>query len=49
MEESKNITFKVNSKLDEKYREICKYEGWIVSRQFEKCIEFESKKRGFQK
>lgn len=41
----KNITLKVNSELYEKYREICKKEGWIVSRQFEKCIEAELNKR----
>ena len=44
--ESKNITLKVNSKLYYIYREICKQEGWIVSRQFEKCMEEELKKRG---
>tara|TARA_Y100000310_G_C20283479_1_gene623683 strand:- start:2 stop:181 length:180 start_codon:yes stop_codon:yes gene_type:complete len=36
---SKNITLKVNSELYTKYRELCKKEGWIVSRQFEKCME----------
>ena len=46
MEESKNITLKVNSKLYNQYREICKKEGWIVSRQFEKLMEEEMKKRG---
>ena len=46
MEESKNITLKVNTKLYDKYRELCKHEGWIVSRQFEKCMEEELKKRG---
>lgn len=44
--ESKNITLKVNTKLYDKYRELCKHEGWIVSRQFEKCMEEELKKRG---
>ena len=39
MEESKNITLKVNTKLYDKYRELCKHEGWIVSRQFEKLME----------
>ena len=43
---SKNITLKVNSELYDKYREICKKEGWIVSRQFEKLMEEEMKKRG---
>ena len=46
MEQSKNITLKVNTKLYDKYRELCKHEGWIVSRQFEKCMEEELKKRG---
>ena len=49
MEESKNITLKVNSELYDKYREICKQEGWIVSRQFEKCMEEELRKRGARK
>ena len=46
MEKSKNITLKVNSKLYDTYRELCKKEGWIVSRQLEKCMEEELKKRG---
>ena len=45
MKESKNITLKVNSKLYDEYRELCKKEGWIVSRQFEKLMEEEMKKR----
>ena len=49
MEESKNITLKVNSKLYDKYRSMCKEEGWIVSRQFEKFIEEDLKKRGREK
>jgi len=36
---TKNITLKVNSQLYDKYRELCKKEGWIVSRQFEKLME----------
>ncbi len=43
---SKNITLKVNAKLYNKFRKLCKEEGWIVSRQFEKCMEAELKKRG---
>ena len=46
MEESKNVTLKVNVGLYDKYRELCKKEGWIVSRQFEKCMEAELEKRG---
>ncbi len=45
MKESKNITLKVNSELYDKYRVLCKKEGWIVSRQFEKCIEEQLEKR----
>jgi len=44
MEESKNITLKVNTKLYDEYRELCKKEGWIVSRQFEKLMESEIEK-----
>jgi hypothetical protein len=36
---SKNITLKVNSELYDKYREFCKKEGLVVSRQFEKLME----------
>lgn len=43
---SKNITLKVNSELYDRFREFCKKEGWIVSRQFEKCMEAELEKRG---
>ena len=43
---TKNITLKVKAELYDKYREICKKEGWIVSRQFEKFIEEDLKKRG---
>lgn len=49
MEESKPITLKVNSKLYDSYRALCKEEGWIVSRQFEKFIAEELKKRGREK
>ena len=43
MTNSKNITLKVNSELYEKYGEMCKQEGWIVSRQFEKLMEEQMK------
>lgn len=49
MEESKNITLKVNSKVYDTYRELCKKEGWIVSRQFEKLMEEELKKNDLKK
>ena len=49
MGKSKNITLKVNIDLYDKYRELCKHEGWIVSRQFEKLMEEELKKRGREK
>ncbi|MCG2717298.1 MAG: hypothetical protein L6408_00480 [Nanoarchaeota archaeon] len=42
---SKNITLKVNTKLYDEYRGLCKKEGWIVSRQFEKLMEAELNKR----
>ena len=42
---SKSVTLKVDSDLYNKYRELCKKEGWIVSRQFEKCMEADLKKR----
>ena len=42
---TKNITLKVNAELYDKFREICKKEGWIVSRQFEKCMEAELDKK----
>ncbi len=42
---TKNITLKVNSELYDTFRELCKKEGWIVSRQFEKLMEEEISKR----
>ena len=36
---TKNITLKVNSELYDKYRELCKKKGLIVSRQFEITME----------
>ena len=36
---TKNITLKVDTELYDKYREHCKKEGWVVSRQFEKLME----------
>jgi hypothetical protein len=41
---TKNITLKVSSELYEKYRGLCKKEGWIVSRQFEKLMEDDLRK-----
>ena len=41
---SKNITLKVNAELYDKFRKGCKKEGWIVSRQFEKCMEAQLEK-----
>ena len=43
---TKNITLKVKAELYDAFREICKKEGWIVSRQFEKCMEAEIEKGG---
>ena len=37
--EAKNITLRVNKELYSRYRELCKKEGWLVSRQFEKLME----------
>ncbi len=36
---SKNITLRVKSELYDKYRELCKKKGLLVSRQFEICME----------
>ncbi len=41
---SKNITLKVDSEVYDKYRELCKQKGWIVSRQFELLMEEHLKK-----
>ncbi len=43
---TKNITLKVNSDIYDKYRALCKKEGWVVSRQFEKLMEEQIKKVG---
>jgi hypothetical protein len=43
--ESKNITLRVNSELYDKYRELCKKKGLIVSRQFEIMIEKQLRER----
>ncbi len=37
--ESKNITLRVNSELYDKYRELCKNKGLLMSRQFELMME----------
>ena len=37
--ESKNITLRVNSELYNKYREFCKKNGLLISRQFEIMME----------
>ncbi len=39
MQESKNITLKVNKELYDKYRALCKKKGLIVSRQVEIMME----------
>ena len=49
MAENKNITLRVNTKLYNKYRELCKHYGLIVSRQFEICMEEGLKKGGAKK
>jgi len=47
--ETKNITLKVKSELYDKYRELCKQKGLIVSRQFEITMEEQLKKEGVKK
>ncbi len=42
---TKNITLKVNTELYDKFRELCKKNGWIVSRQFEILMEKQLEKR----
>ena len=42
--ESKNITLRVNSKVYDKYRELCKKKGLLVSRQVEIMMEQQLKK-----
>ena len=37
--ESKNITLRVNSELYDKYRELCKKKGLLMSRQVEIMME----------
>ena len=44
--ETKNITLKVKSDLYDKYRELCKQKGLIVSRQFEITMEEQLNKEG---
>ncbi len=39
MKESKNITLRVNSKTYEKYKNLCKKKGLLISRQFEIMME----------
>lgn len=46
--ETKNITLKVNTKLYDKYRELCKQKGLIVSRQFEITMEEQLKEAGVE-
>ena len=46
---SKNITLKVDEDLYDKYRELCKQKGLIVSRQFEITMEEQLKKEGAKK
>ncbi len=44
MEESKNITLRVNSKTYDKYKNLCKKKGLLISRQFEIIMEEQLKK-----
>jgi len=43
--DKKNVTIHLNSKLYEKYSNYCKKEGIVLSRQIEKFIEKELKKK----
>ena len=42
--ESKNITLRVNSKVYNRYRELCKKKGLLVSRQVEIMMEQQLRK-----
>ncbi|MBU1245408.1 MAG: hypothetical protein ABIJ20_02850 [Nanoarchaeota archaeon] len=42
--DSKNITLRVNSKVYDRYRELCKKKGLLVSRQVEIMMEEQLKK-----
>jgi len=44
MIKSKNITLRVNSDLYDKYRELCKKKGLLISRQVEIMMEEQLKK-----
>ncbi len=46
--ESKNITLRVKSKIYDKYRELCKRKGLLVSRQVEIMMEEQLKKENSQ-
>ncbi len=46
--QSKNITLRVNSDLYDKYRELCKKKGLLISRQVEIMME-EQLKEGARK
>lgn len=41
---SKNVTLKIDSKVYDEYRKVCKEEGLIVSKQIEKFIKEQLKK-----
>ena len=42
--DSKNITLRVNSKVYDRYRELCKKKGLLVSRQVEIMMEQQLRK-----
>ena len=46
--QSKNITLRVKSDLYDKYRELCKKKGLLISRQVEIMMEGQLKKEGNQ-
>jgi len=45
---SKNITLRVNSELYDTYREFCKKQGLLVSRQVEIMMEKQLKEEGLK-
>ena len=47
--DAKNVTLKVNSKIYDNYKELCKQKGLIISRQFEILMEEQLKKEGVKK
>ena len=47
--DTKNVTLKVNSKIYDNYKDLCKQKGLIISRQFEILMEKQLEKEGVKK